>query len=216
MEKKAKQFAANCRICSRAKYDRYPRKELIAETPIPTNCGEILHIDIFSTGSKYFLTCVDKFSKFAIVQSIKSRTIVDVRPQLLQLLNMFCNTRTIFCDNEKSLNSHTIKATLRNHFVIEIANAPPLHSTLNGQVERFQSTLTEISRCLKLDKSLEDIEEIILLATIEYNRYIHTITGARPIDIFRSTKVDRRRAYRSHRKRDLQPVTKTGRIGNSL
>lgn len=172
------------------KYDRHPQKQLIAQTPIPTYCGEILHIDIFSTGSKYFLTCIDKFSKFAIVQSLKSRTIVDVKPQLLQLLNVFSNTKTIYCDNEKSLNSHSIKATLKNHFDIDIANAPPLHSTSNGQVERFHNTLMEISRCLKLDKNLDDIEEIVLLATIEYNRSIHSVTETKPITAFHSSEAD--------------------------
>lgn len=190
MEKKTKQFVANCRVCSQAKYDRHPKKQLIAQTPIPTYCGEILHIDIFSTGSKYFLTCIDKFSKFAIVQSLKSRTIVDVKPQLLQLLNVFSNTKTIYCDNEKSLNSHSIKATLKNHFDIDIANAPPLHSTSNGQVERFHNTLMEISRCLKLDKNLDDIEEIVLLATIEYNRSIHSVTEMKPITAFHSSEAD--------------------------
>lgn len=191
MEKKTKQLVANCRVCSQAKYDRHPKKQVIAQTPIPTYCGETLHIDIFSTGSKYFLTCIDKFSKFAIVQSLKSRTIVDVKPQLLQLLNMFSGTKTIYCDNEKSLNSHTIRATLKNNFDIDIANAPPLHSTSNGQVERFHSTLLEISRCLKIDKNLDDIEEIILLATIEYNKSIHTVTGMKPITVFHSTKEDK-------------------------
>lgn len=192
MEKKAKQFAANCRTCSKAKYSRHPQKQLIAQTPIPTYCGEILHIDIFSTGSKYFLTCIDKFSKFAIVQTLRSRTIVDVKPQLLQILNMFSGTKTVYCDNEKSLNSHSIKSTIKNHFNIDIANAPPLHSTSNGQVERFHSTLMEISRCLKLDTNMDDIEEIILLAAIKYNRSIHTVTAMKPITIFRPEKEDKR------------------------
>lgn len=176
-------------------------------TPIPTYCGEVLHIDIFCTGSKHFLTCIDKFSKFAIEQSLKSRTIVDVKPQILQLLNMFSGTKTIYCDNEKSLNSHTIKAILKNNFDIDIANAPPLHSTSNGQVERFHSTLLEISRCLKIDKNLDDIEEIILLATIEYNKSIHTVIGTKPISVFHSTKDDREISLRLQTAQDKELIT---------
>lgn len=167
----------------------------------------MLHVDIFSTGSKYFLTCIEKFSKFAIVQSIKSRTIVDIKPQILQLLNMFPGTRTIYCDNEKSLNSNTIKSLLKNHFDIDIANAPPLHSTSNGQVERFHNTLLEISRCLKLDKNLEDIEEIILLATIQYNKSIHTVTGMKPITVFHSTKDDEKIISRLKIAQDRELIT---------
>ena len=49
-------------------------------TQIPNYSRGILHIDIYSTDNKYFLTCIDKFSKFAIVQPMPSRTIIDVKP----------------------------------------------------------------------------------------------------------------------------------------
>lgn len=67
---------------------------------VKVGVGEILHIDIFSTDKKYFLTCIDKFSKFAIVQPIVSRTIIDIEPPILQLMNFFPNTKTIYCDND--------------------------------------------------------------------------------------------------------------------
>lgn len=160
---------ANCKVCNRAKYDRHPQKQVIGETPIPSQVGEILHIDIFSTVKKHFLTCIDKFSKFAIVQPIASRTIVDIEPPILQLMNFFPSAKTIYCDNEPSLNSGTIMSLLNNRFNVQIANAPPLHSTSNGQVERFHSTLAEIARCLKIEKHLNDTVELILQSTIEYN-----------------------------------------------
>jgi len=62
----------------------------------------------------------------------------------------------VYCDIESSLNSHTISAVLDNHFGVSTANAPPLHSLSNGQVERFHITLSEIARCLKIDKDLTD------------------------------------------------------------
>jgi len=105
----------------------------MGETPIPSYVGEILHVDIFSTDKTFFLTCVYKLSKFADVQYITSRAIVDVKAPILQLVNLFPKIRIIYCDNEKSLNSETIKNIL-NNFDIQICNAPPLHSTSNGQV----------------------------------------------------------------------------------
>lgn len=54
----------------------------LGQRPVTTQTGEMLHIDIFSTDEKYFLTCIDKFSKFAVVQPIASRTIEDTRPPL--------------------------------------------------------------------------------------------------------------------------------------
>lgn len=74
-------------------------------------------------------------------------------------------TKTILCDNEKSLNSNTIRSCLRDYF--NIVNAVPLQS----QLERFHSTIEEITRYLILDKGVEDASDLILLATIEDKSY---------------------------------------------
>ncbi|KAH8332277.1 hypothetical protein KR074_008542 [Drosophila pseudoananassae] len=74
--------------------------------------------------------------------------------------------KTIYCDNEASFNSETITPLLRNQYSIDVVNAPPLHSSSNGQVERFHSTLAEIARCLKIDRKIEDTVELILRLTI--------------------------------------------------
>jgi len=78
----------------------------------------------------------------------------------------------IYCDNEPSLNSLTITSMLSNNFGVGITNAPPLHSTSNGQVERFHSTLLELARCMKIDKGMGDTIE---LATAQYNKSIHWV-----------------------------------------
>jgi len=87
-------LAKNCKLQS---------KRELGETPIPRYTGEMLHIDIFSTERKQFLTCVGKLSKFAVVQPVQSRIIVDIIG--LQLLNLFPKVKTIYCDNEAALNS---------------------------------------------------------------------------------------------------------------
>lgn len=182
MTKLAKEIVLNCKVCSKAKYDRHPKKQELGRTPIPSRAGEMLHVDIFSTDRKLFLTCIDKYSKFAIVHHIVSRTIEDVIPPLLSILNVFPQTKQIYCDNEPSLKSETITSLLLNNFGVNLANAPPLHSTSNGQVERFHSTLIEIARCLKLQRGINSTVELILQAAIEYNRSIHSVTQKRPID----------------------------------
>jgi len=165
-------------------------KQELGETPIPTHVGEILHIDIFSTDKKFFLTCVDKFSKFAMVQPIPSRTIEDLKAPLLQLMNVFPKAKAIYCDNEPSLRSQTIVAMLENHFGVSISNAPPPHSVSNGQVERFHSTLIELARCLKIDKGISDTVELILLATARYNKSIHFVINKRPAEVMRADPED--------------------------
>ena len=55
MTKLATEVAANCKTCSGAKYNRYPKKQMLGETPIPIFVEERLHVDVFSTDQKYFL-----------------------------------------------------------------------------------------------------------------------------------------------------------------
>jgi len=186
MRNQLKQIIANCKTCREAKYERHPKKHHLAETPIPHYIGEILHVDIYNTDKKFFLTCIDKFSKFAVVKPILSRAIIDIKPALLETLNFFKDTKIIVCDNEKSLNSQTIKALVKSNFGSDIHATPPLHSSSNGQVERFHGTLTEIARCLKAENISTDTVELVLLATLRYNRSIHSTINCKPIDIIQS------------------------------
>jgi len=113
-------------------YGRHPKKQQ-GSTPIPSHVGEVLNINIFSTDKKIFLTCIDKFSKFAVIQPLSSRPIIYVRAPILQLVNFFQNIKTIYCDNEASFNSETITSLLKKQYSIDVVNAPPLHSSSNGQ-----------------------------------------------------------------------------------
>lgn len=180
--KLATEIATNCRICAEQKYERHPVKQEMGVTPIPSVSGELVHIDIFSTDRRYFLTAIDKFSKFSMLIPISSRTIADIAPAILQVINYYQNINCIYCDNEGAFNSNYIKEIL-DRFRIQLSNSAPLHSSSNGQVERFHSTLIEIGRCLKAERRISDTVDIFLLANIEYNRSIHSVTNQRPIDL---------------------------------
>ncbi|KAH8340342.1 hypothetical protein KR074_002460 [Drosophila pseudoananassae] len=126
-----------------------------------------------------------------------SRAIIDVRAPILQLVNFYPNTKTIYCDNEASFNSETITSLLRNQYSIDVVNAPPLHSSSNGQVERFHSTLAEIARCLKIDKKIEDTVELILRSTIEYNRSLHSVTEFKPVEVIHASSDEMKLAIKA-------------------
>ncbi|KAH8338725.1 hypothetical protein KR074_003729 [Drosophila pseudoananassae] len=126
-----------------------------------------------------------------------SRAIIDVRAPILQLVNFYPNTKTIYCDNEASFNSETITSLLRNQYSIDVVNAPPLHSSSNGQVERFHSTLAEIARCLKIDRKIEDTVELILRSTIEYNRSLHSVTEFRPVEVIHASSDEMKLAIKA-------------------
>jgi len=162
---------------------RYSTLQKIGKSPIPSYPGEILHIDIYNTDKQYFLTCIDKFSKFAVVSAIASRSIVDIKVSLINVLNLFHNTTTVVRDNEKAFCSETIKTLLMNQFGVKLFTIPPAHSVSNGQVERFHSTLTEIARCIKLGNEMLNTKELLAVATVKYNISIHSGTKKKPVEV---------------------------------
>lgn len=178
-----KKLTVTIENCRENKYQRRPVKTEVASTPIPDYPGQILHMDILITNKSHFLTCIDKFSKFATTIPIASRNSLDVKTALLQIMNKFKNVKLVVSDNERSFQSNTIGTFLRDHFNAEQFFIPPMHSESNGQVERFHSTLLEIARCVKAQRHIDDILEVILLATLKYNNTVHSVTGMKPIDV---------------------------------
>lgn len=171
-------------MCKEGKYDRHPTNPEITETPIPEFPGHTIHIDIFSTEQKLVLTAIDKFSKLAQAKIINSKAIEDIKKPLHDILFYFGVPQYVIMDNEKSFNSATITFIMKDQLCIEIFKAPPYKSSVNGQIERFHSTLAEIMRCLKAKEVHRTFEELLDTAVYEYNYTIHSVTKKRPLEIF--------------------------------
>lgn len=184
MSSKIRTLVNRCVTCKENKYDRHPNKPHLNHTPIPSYPGNILHIDIFSTEKYLVLTAVDKFTKFAQAKIISSRSIEDIKKPLRDILFYFCVPEVVVIDNEKALNSASITSMLEDDLQIKIFKTPPYKSEVNGQVERFHSTLSEIMRCLKSEGPSRSFEELLQRAVNEYNFTIHSTTGKKPIELY--------------------------------
>lgn len=210
MNAKINTVVKQCTTCKEQKYDRRPNKPELGETPIPQYPGHILHVDIYSTEGKLVLTALDKFSKYAQTKVIASRAIEDIKEPLRQIIFAFGVPKYIIVDNEKSFNSATIKFMLEDQLGVELFRTPPYSSFVNGQVERFHSTLSEIMRCLKTRQVHTSFVELLDRAVYEYNCSIHTATKKRPIDIFfgRNISMDPNKLEQA-RKENIETLKKT-------
>lgn len=184
MNSKITRIVKQCKICKVNKYDRHPNKPIIQSTPIPTFPGEIVHIDLYHTNKKVILTAIDKFSKFALAKIVKSKATQDIKLPLRDILMYFGIPKKIVIDNEKSLGSSPILHMLQNQYNIEIFKAPPYTSTVNGQVERWHSTLSEIIRCVKAEKIHDSFDELLNLSIFKYNYSVHSTTKKKPVEAF--------------------------------
>lgn len=199
MSRKIRFFVKRCTVCKENKYDRHPNNQVINPTPIPNYPGHILHIDIYSTQGKLVLTAIDKFTKLAFCKPIKSKSVEDIKQPLRDILFFFSVPEVVVIDNEKSLNSNSLVSMMEDSLKIKIFRTPPYKSEVNGQIERFHSTLSELMRCLKSDGVERTFEALLERAVNEYNHSIHSSTGKTPVELFygRISRVDPQQFERS-------------------
>jgi hypothetical protein len=178
-----KNFVNTCKTCKSNKYDRNPPKNFIGKTPIPSQPGEIIHIDLFQIFKQTFLSSICKLTKYATLIPIKSKSVEDIKEALMEIIFKYRKPNTIVMDNEPAFQSFVLENLFRN-LDINIYFIPAAHSESNGQIERLHSTVLEIIRCK--NKDWDDFSAIqkVQIATDLYNSSIHSVTRVKPADGF--------------------------------
>lgn len=176
-----KQQVQKCQTCQVSKYTRHPDKPEFQEVPIPTHSSQIFQIDLFTIEREWFITMIDSFTKFAMLASIKSRAIVDIKSPFFELLNRISKPEMIVIDNEPSLKSSIIRSKLED-LNIRVYETLTGRSEVNGQIERLHSTLIEIYRCLKTDGNKDKVQTRLRLCIDKYNNSIHSVIGMTPFE----------------------------------
>lgn len=137
-------------------------------------------MDLFYIDNKLYVTSVDRYSKYLIVNPIDSK--LNFHEKLEEILTQnYPNCKTLITDNEAVLTSNASKIIYQKYKIAHITT-PVQHSTSNGQVERTHSTLIELIRCLSLQNKSSSTEEISN-AVKAYNETIHSVTGEKPTDV---------------------------------
>lgn len=190
MSSKIRKIIKLCSTCKKSKYERHPNEPCLGQTPIPRYPGHIVHLDIFCTDKRLILTSLDKFSKYVKVKLLDSRSTEAIRKPLRELLFSYGVPKHVVMDNEPALNSSSILFMMRDEMGIDVFTTPSYKSEVNGQIERFHSTLAEIMRCLKSDGTSRSFEELLERAVNEYNHSVHSTVNRKPVDLYFGRTVD--------------------------
>lgn len=177
-----KKFIGVCDECNTSKYDRRPLIIPIQETPIPNHPYQILHIDIFQIESNYFLSSIDKFSKYGRMIPIKSRHAVHIGKAIWETVTSFVVPSSLVMDNERAFQSPDIRGKLLD-LNITVYLTPISKSEVNGPVERFHSTILELYRIQKQVTPHLPSQNIIHIVVEKYNNTIHSSTLKTPKEI---------------------------------
>ncbi|GBP10989.1 Retrovirus-related Pol polyprotein from transposon gypsy [Eumeta japonica] len=125
------------------------------------------------------------------VEVIKVLQELDNKPEAAERLEEiitahFPECKRLVTDNEACFTATTIDQLCKRHNIRKI-ETPIYHSTSNGQVERVNNTITELTRVLKIHNN-SSVHEEIFKAVKELNNSIHSVTGHRPRDIYFNTQ----------------------------
>lgn len=177
-----KDFISVCDVCNTSKYDRHPLVIPIQETPIPRYPFQIVHIDVFQIESHYFLSSIDKFSKYGRMVPIESRNSAHIEDGIWTIFTSHVTPESIVVDNEKGLQSPTIRGWMID-LNIRVYLTPHHKSEVNGVVERFHSTILELYRIQKQITPETAVRNLIQTVVEKYNNSIHSSTTMTPKEI---------------------------------
>lgn len=171
-----------CEQCRKMKYERKPIKPFIQLTQSQDSPFQELFIDLLFIESKYYLTTVDAFSKLGQAIFIPNRSTPEVVRALIKYFSMYGIPRKISCDSGTEFNNELMKELL-NLYKIELHIGTPNNPNSMAIVERFHSTIIEIYRLAKYEKSDQDAASVMTYAIMAYNNTIHSATSFTPFEM---------------------------------
>lgn len=171
-----------CEQCRKMKYERKPIKPFIQLTQSQDSPFQELFIDLLFIESKYYLTTVDAFSKLGQAIFIPNRSTPEVVRALIKYFSMYGIPRKINCDSGAEFNNELMKELL-NLYKIELHVGTPNNPNSMAIVERFHSTIIEIYRLAKYEKSDQDAASVMTYAIMAYNNTIHSATSFTPFEM---------------------------------
>lgn len=209
MSRQIREYIRQCETCQFNKYDRHPSKPYIQPTPIPSYPCEILHIDIFEIERQKYLSCIDKFTKFAKLFPIKNKSSTHLRTKLTVALHYFTVPRALVMDNERGFLTPLVLNYIRS-LGVQVYQTPTQRSEANGQVERLHSTLIEIYRCLSVELPRLTPKERDAITVDRYNNTIHSVIKRKPADVFlnRTARINYQELanFREHTNEDIKAL----------
>lgn len=172
----------SCEQCKRMKYERKPIKPCIQLTQSQSSPFQEVFMDLLYIDSKYYLTVVDAFSKLGQAINIPNRSTPEVVQALIKYFSMYGLAKKINCDSGTEFNNELIKELLKL-YKIELHIGTPNNPSSMAIVERFHSTIIEIYRLAKYEKSESDAASVMTYAIMAYNNSIHSATSFTPFEI---------------------------------
>lgn len=182
-----RKVCSECVECKKAQPFKNKSKQKPITSGFPFERIQIDLVDLSryeseNDGFKFLLNVIDVYSKFAFSIPLKNKSGEAVLREMERLCLNFGFPKILQCDNGKEfINKNILEFWEQNKVIVK--RSRPRHPQTNGQVERFNQTLTRwLSKNVSGDNKryINNLQKIVF----EYNKTEHSATKKSPFKIF--------------------------------
>lgn len=159
---------------------------------------QIVSIDIVGPlpqtddGMRYLVTMIDKFSRYCLIQPVRSIKTMDVIGSIQKWITLFGSPESLLSDNGAQFVAHIYKH-FAEHSDFKLKYATAYHPQCNGQVERLHRWIKERLVLLSYDLGLnfvdgDDWSKFMDIIQMTYNTTSNYMTGYSPHEIVLGNK----------------------------
>ena len=179
MNSLVEQTVKNCLACQAA--TPTISREPLKMSPLPTEPWSELSADFGQVpDGTYLLVVMDEYSRYVVVDTVKSTSARAVIPKLDRIFAEFGCPRVIKTDNGPPFNGFELSAYL-DSMGIRHRKITPRYPQANGECERFMRTIKKsVKAAITEKKNWKQEMHKFLLA---YRTTKHTTTGFAPADV---------------------------------
>lgn len=183
MRRFVKKYVDACLNCNYYKsVERRRRGKLhpIEKHPIPFYTIHVDHVGPFETsrsGNKFLLVIVDAFTKFVIIEAVRSTKAKPVIRALQNVMCLFGVPTRIISDRGSAFTSKSFQVFCESYAIKHVLNAVATPRA-NGQCERYNKTIVSMLSTMSVEKDSDEwdtyVKSVQSALNTAFNRSINT------------------------------------------
>lgn len=185
-----REVCSECVVCSLAQplKTKEKHKNITAARPFERLIIDLIDMRCYADSNcnmSWILTGIDVYSKFAFTFPLKTKTAKEVTDNLMKMFFLFGYPAILQSDNGKEFTNSILNQFCHDNKILFI-HGRPRHPQSQGQVERFNQTLTRYLQkhiSDSTDPECKNWLQYLELVTFNYNNAVHTATQKQPFKV---------------------------------
>ena len=186
MDKTVDEICKNCIPCQAA--TTTCTAEPIKPTPLPSSVWDEVSIDFFGpiNNGEYLMVVIDDYSRYPLVEKLKSTSADAVIPRLETIFAMFGQVSIVRTDNGPPFQGHKFKE-FAEHMGFKHKKITPLHPKGNAIVESFMKPMAKAIKTANANG--ENYKNSLRTFLLNYRNTPHSTTQISPSEIMFGRKL---------------------------